>query len=555
MSWVCPVCSNNNTDTDESCLLCGTARPAPAKEDAVCTLTARRAAEMAGGDLFIPSEFNVIGEEAFKGRTDITAVYIHSGVRNIKRSAFEGCTMLSKVQSDGKLNSIGARAFAGCTYLCPERRASASRVAADAYEGCSATYCDPPPRPAITSRPASTKSRDTSLRSSGGSGSSRSSSEIDTSLRRPTFGMGTSGSSSVSKSTSTSTSTSSGATRTSTSSSSSSATRTSTSSGGMASTRTSTSTSTSTRTSTPSGGSSYGGTRPTSYSTPTRTAPKPPSRFAKMFSWWTDRYTSSVPTVSRGNTYHTVDYYGMYILAGLIVFGLALGVLMNFGRVMDASAWQGAFSVPLALGTVLFTYLFLVDCDYDRLPMLYAGVVGVNSFVMLIFAERAIEFISVVALATAFSGICATLAVFNNGDDKNGFQVLGLSALSLATLIYLIADGWYLIDAEHWQLLVSLLIGMVFVLVMERMAGNDYLEYEYTVAVHIIPLVICVILALVLRDRLAVVTTVLPLMMCATSSVLSGVCIREYEGFIGGVHIFLAVLDAALAVCVQLFYA
>ena len=274
-----------------------------------------------------------------------------------------------------------------------------------------------------------------------------------------------------------------------------------------------------------------------------------------MFSWWTDRYTSSVPTVSRGNTYHTVDYYGMYILAGLIVFGLALGVLMNFGRVMDASAWQGAFSVPLALGTVLFTYLFLVDCDYDRLPMLYAGVVGVNSFVMLIFAERAIEFISVVALATAFSGICATLAVFNNGDDKNGFRVLGLSALSLATLIYLIADGWYLIDAEHWQLLVSLLIGMVFVLVMERMAGNDYLEYEYTLAVHIIPLVVCVILALVLRDRLAVITTVLPLMMCATSSVLSGVCIREYEGIIGGVHIFFAVLDAALAVCVQLFYA
>ena len=129
-----------------------------------------------------------------------------------------------------------------------------------------------------------------------------------------------------------------------------------------------------------------------------------------MFSWWTDRYTSSVPTVSRGNTYHTVDYYGMYILAGLIVFGLALGVLLNFGRVMDASAWQGAFSLPLALGTVLFTYLFLVDCDYDRLPILYAGVVGVNSFVMLIFAERAIEFISVVALATAFSGICATLA-------------------------------------------------------------------------------------------------------------------------------------------------
>lgn len=274
-----------------------------------------------------------------------------------------------------------------------------------------------------------------------------------------------------------------------------------------------------------------------------------------MFSWWTDRYTSSVPTVSRGNTYYTVDYYGMFILAGLIVFGLALGILMNFGRIMDAAAWQDAFSIPLAFGVTLFTYLFLVDCDYDRLPMLYAGAVGVNSFVMLVFAERAIEFISVIALVTAFSGICATLAVFNNGDDKCGFQVLGLSVLSLATLIYLVVDGWYLIDAEHWQLLAALLVGLVFVLVMERMSGNDYLDYEYTLAVHVVPLIVCVILALVLRDRLAVVTTVLPLMMCITSSILSGVCIREYEGFIGGVHIFFAVADAALAVCVQLFYA
>ena len=169
MSWVCSICSSHNDDTNATCEVCGESRPAVVeapKAAPVCTLTQTRAGrECAYADVTVPEEYNVIGENAFKGRTDLYTIRIHSGVKKIMKGAFDGCTNLYSVYVEGELSNIGARAFADCKYLSPERRPTAATVARDAFVGCSPTPIGTPDR-SVGARP-SPKTGATSPRTGG----------------------------------------------------------------------------------------------------------------------------------------------------------------------------------------------------------------------------------------------------------------------------------------------------------------------------------------------------------------------------------------------------
>ena len=170
MSWVCGICSSNNMDSSATCEICGEPKPKveeSAKSTSVCTLTQLRATEKCNyADVTVPDEYNVIGEDAFKGRTDLYTIRIHSGVKKILRGAFEGCTNLYSVYVDGNLTSIGARAFANCKYLSPERRPTAESVAKDAFTGCSSTPIGIPER-VVTPRSTAKKTTPTRTSTSG----------------------------------------------------------------------------------------------------------------------------------------------------------------------------------------------------------------------------------------------------------------------------------------------------------------------------------------------------------------------------------------------------
>ncbi len=134
MVWVCPMCSSNNDESYEECMICGSRRIVE-RSDKVCTLTQRRVQSLGlRGDVRIPEEFNVIGDGAFRDRTDITSIILHEGVRKISKEAFCGCRNLTHIEVRGTLTSIGSRAFADCTSLPASERISARVVADDAYE-------------------------------------------------------------------------------------------------------------------------------------------------------------------------------------------------------------------------------------------------------------------------------------------------------------------------------------------------------------------------------------------------------------------------------------
>ena len=170
MSWVCSLCSSNNLDTNATCEICCEPRPAPTESPrttAVRTLTQTRAErECAYADVTVSEEYNVIGENAFTGRTDLYTIRIHSGVKKIMKGAFDGCTNLYGVYVDGRLSSIGSRAFANCKYLSPERRPAADIVARDAFDGCSGTPIGIPDR-SVGTRPPEKKAAGTATRSTG----------------------------------------------------------------------------------------------------------------------------------------------------------------------------------------------------------------------------------------------------------------------------------------------------------------------------------------------------------------------------------------------------
>lgn len=74
-----------------------------------------------GGEISIPAEIGgkavvKIGELAFDGRSDITAVNIPQGVKNIDVCAFRGCG-ITEITIPTTVKKIGAMAFRDCTGL------------------------------------------------------------------------------------------------------------------------------------------------------------------------------------------------------------------------------------------------------------------------------------------------------------------------------------------------------------------------------------------------------------------------------------------------------
>ena len=114
MSWVCPMCSTNNEESESKCIVCEYERVS----DKICTLTYNKVQKLhLSGNVVIPEEYNVIGEGAFRGRTDIHSVTLHDKVRKISKEAFSGCSNLRSITFGGELETIGIKAFAECTSL------------------------------------------------------------------------------------------------------------------------------------------------------------------------------------------------------------------------------------------------------------------------------------------------------------------------------------------------------------------------------------------------------------------------------------------------------
>ena len=103
MSWVCPMCSTNNEEFESKCIVCEYERVS----DKICTLTYNKVQKLRlSGNVVIPDEFNVIGEGAFKGRTDIYSVTLHDNVRKISKEAFSGCSNLRSITSGCELDTV-----------------------------------------------------------------------------------------------------------------------------------------------------------------------------------------------------------------------------------------------------------------------------------------------------------------------------------------------------------------------------------------------------------------------------------------------------------------
>lgn len=149
MPWVCPICSTNNEDSESKCIVCEHERVL----DRICTLTHLKVQKLGlGGHVVVPDEYNVIGEGAFRGRTDIYSVTLHENVRKISKEAFSGCSNLKSVVCRCELETIGSKAFAECVALPIAARATARYVAKDAY------YITPKPITTSTYTKSSTSS-------------------------------------------------------------------------------------------------------------------------------------------------------------------------------------------------------------------------------------------------------------------------------------------------------------------------------------------------------------------------------------------------------------
>ncbi len=74
-----------------------------------------------------------IGNDAFKGCTDLTSVEIPNSVKDINASAFYGCTSLKSVRIGNHTATIGEKAFYGCPLTYLSIPASVTTIGADAF--------------------------------------------------------------------------------------------------------------------------------------------------------------------------------------------------------------------------------------------------------------------------------------------------------------------------------------------------------------------------------------------------------------------------------------
>ena len=71
----------------------------------------------ATGDVTIHTQSWSIGDEAFKGNTNITSITLPDSIKSIGAGVFEGCTNLSSINISQNITTIRDRAFASCTSI------------------------------------------------------------------------------------------------------------------------------------------------------------------------------------------------------------------------------------------------------------------------------------------------------------------------------------------------------------------------------------------------------------------------------------------------------
>ena len=87
-----------------------------------------------------------IGDNAFRGCTELTSIEIPDNVSSIGEGAFQGCSGLTKIEIPSSVESIGNVAFCGCTGLTStEIPNSVASIGYRAFDGCTGTLvinCD-----------------------------------------------------------------------------------------------------------------------------------------------------------------------------------------------------------------------------------------------------------------------------------------------------------------------------------------------------------------------------------------------------------------------------
>lgn len=80
---------------------------------------------------------NAIGDYAFRSATDLSAVYIPSGVKEIGKGVFSGCTALTTVVLGDTVTHVGQDAFSGCSRLSALYLGAATESVGDgSFNGC-----------------------------------------------------------------------------------------------------------------------------------------------------------------------------------------------------------------------------------------------------------------------------------------------------------------------------------------------------------------------------------------------------------------------------------
>lgn len=92
----------------------------------------------------VPSTFNGlpvtgIGDNLFKGNTQLRTINFYSGFETIGERAFEGCTKLASMNLPDSITTIGACAFGGCTSLEKiDMSKNLTNIEICAFQNCSA---------------------------------------------------------------------------------------------------------------------------------------------------------------------------------------------------------------------------------------------------------------------------------------------------------------------------------------------------------------------------------------------------------------------------------
>ena len=410
MLWQCSTCGYDNEETDSVCFLCGSPKPAVTKaaSTSVCTLTEIRAkSECAYSDVTVPEKYNVIGENAFKGRTDLYTVRIHSGVTSIKKSAFEGCSNLYAVYVEGSLSSIGARAFAGCKYLSPAKRPTAATVASDAFVGCSNIDLGTPSR-SVGARPATSGARSASSGARPSSSSRPSTSPTRSTTLTPP--------------------------RT-TSSSSGSTARSTT----LTPPRPTSSASTSTR---------------PAYTPP---PPPPPSRSTSTSSTsYTPGYSSYVGSSD------IIAALGISALIAVLTF-IGVFIFTDWGLLATGEAWQTMLSLAvIMLGGMFTQYLFVLRDKIDNAFMyMFYSLLAMSALGALGWLfDGMLMFSTAVSFGASLLGFIYCFVAFDEVEDGAGW-LTALAILDLGSVIALMIVNSHLVTGLVWQLLVSVFLNML----------------------------------------------------------------------------------------------